>query len=97
MSLEEVESTEAGRAGSSSIASGAWVRAVGADSTTRSDGSIDATCAVVGGRARCAVGWAVHTDLLVGVKELSGLTSLLADGAGLDISRSAGQTVGWGH
>lgn len=86
MSLEEVETTEASCAGSSSIASGAWVRAVGADSTTRSDGSIDATCAVVGGRARGAVGWAVHANLLVGIEELSGLTSLLANGAGLDIS-----------
>lgn len=97
MVLEEVETTEAGCAGSSSIASGAWVGAVGADSTTRSDGSIDATCAVVGGRARCAVSWAVHADLLVGVEELSGLTSPLADGSGSDKALSTSAAVGWGH
>jgi hypothetical protein len=97
LALEEVEAGEAAGACASAVAGVAGVGAVGADSASGNDGSVDAAGAVGGSRAGSAVGWAAHADLLVGIKELGILASLLADGAGFDVSRCAGVAVGRSH
>jgi hypothetical protein len=77
--LEKRESTEAGSTGASTITGSARVRAVGANSSSRSNRRVGASYAIVERRAGCATRSTVDAFSLIIVIVLIGKASFLAD------------------
>jgi hypothetical protein len=92
-SLEVVETAEAGSAGTGAVTCSTRVRAVGADTTSRTDGQVLAWGAVVEGGACGTVSWAGDASSLTVIVELVRKASLLADRACFHVSCSTGDAV----